>query len=82
MKTIYCYIKKVFSKTIYTESKKKKLSNYVTKSDLKNETGFNTSDFAKKADLSILKATVYELDVDKSKMYQVIWTVWKIKYIN
>ena len=82
MKTIYCYIKKVFSKTIYTESKKKKLSNYVTKSDLKNETGFNTSDFAKKGDLSILKATVYELDVDKSKMYQVIWTVWKIKYIN
>ena len=82
MKTIYCYIKKVFSKTIYTKSKKKKLSNYVTKSDLKNETGFNTSDFAKKADLSILKATVYELDVDKSKMYQVIWTVWKIKYIN
>ena len=82
MKTIYCYIKKAFSKTIYTESKKKKLSNYVTKSDLKNETGFNTSDFAKKADLSILKATVYELDVDKSKMYQVIWAVWKIKYIN
>ena len=31
------------------------LSNYATKSDLKNATGINTSDFAKKIDLAYIK---------------------------
>ena len=41
------------------------MSNYATKSDLKNAAGLDTSDFAKKADLPTLKKTVDELDVDK-----------------
>ena len=36
------------------------LSNYATKADLKNATGVDTLDFAKKADLASLKS-----DVDK-----------------
>ena len=41
------------------------LSNYATKADLKNETGVDTSDFAKKTDLANLKFDVDKLDVDK-----------------
>ena len=41
------------------------LSNYATKADFKNETGFDTSDFAEKTDLANLKSYVDELDVDK-----------------
>ena len=41
------------------------LSNYATKADLKNATGFNTSDFAKKTDLGNLKLEVDKLDIDK-----------------
>ena len=41
------------------------LSNYVTKSDLKNTTGVNTSDFAKKIGLTSLKTTADKLDVDE-----------------
>ena len=40
------------------------LSNYGTKSDLKNATGFNTSKFAKEADLASLKSDVDRLDID------------------
>ena len=36
----------------------KVLSNYTTKSDLKNATGVDTSDFAKKTDLVNLKSDV------------------------
>ena len=43
------------------------LSNYATKSDLKNTTGFDTSDFAKKTDLANFKPDFDKLDVDKSK---------------
>ena len=43
------------------------LSNYVTKADLKNATGVDTSKFAKKVDLATLKFNVDKLDIDKLK---------------
>ena len=48
------------------------LSNFATKTDLKNATKFDTSDFAKKIDLAHLKSDVDKLDIDELKMYQVI----------
>ena len=43
------------------------LSNYATKSDVKNEIGFDKLDFAKNADLASLRSDVDELDIDKLK---------------
>ena len=43
------------------------LSNYATKADLKNATGVDTLDFAKKTDLANLKSDVHKLDIDKLK---------------
>ena len=43
------------------------LSNYATKSDLKNATGIDTSKLAAKFDLVSLKAEVDKLDTDKLK---------------
>ena len=43
------------------------LSNYATKSDLKNATGIDTSKLAAKSDLVSLKAEVNKLDIDKLK---------------
>ena len=43
------------------------LSNYATKVDLKNATGVDTSDFAKKTDLANLKFDVDKLDINKLK---------------
>ena len=43
------------------------LSNYATKLDLKNVTGVDTLDFAKKAYLANLKRDVDKLDIDKLK---------------
>ena len=43
------------------------MSNYATKTDLKNAIGVDTSAFAKKADLANLKCDVDKLDIDKSK---------------
>ena len=43
------------------------LSNYATKADLKNITGVDTSDFAKKTDLANLKSDVDKLDINKLK---------------
>ena len=40
---------------------------YETKADLKNETGFDISDFAKKTDLANLKPDADKLDIDKLK---------------
>ena len=40
------------------------LSNYVTKTGLKNATGVVTSSFAKKGDLAGLKSNVDKLDID------------------
>ena len=41
------------------------LSNYATKTDLKEETGIDTSSFALKSNLASLKAEVDKLDIDK-----------------
>ena len=43
------------------------LSNYATKTDLKNATGIDTSNFALKSNLASLKGEVYKIDVDKLK---------------
>ena len=43
------------------------MSNYATKTDLKNATGVDTSRFAKKVDLANLKSNVDKLDTDKLK---------------
>ena len=41
------------------------LSNYATKADLKNATGIDTSQFAKKVDLGSLKSEIDKLDINK-----------------
>ena len=46
------------------------LSNYGTKSDLRNAAGVDTSKFAKKVDLASLKSNVDKLDIDKLKNVQ------------
>ena len=43
------------------------LTNYVTKSDLKNVTHVDTSSFALKANLASLKTEFDKLDIDKLK---------------
>ena len=43
------------------------ISNYATKTDLKNTTGVDTSKFAKKVDLASLKSNVDNLNIDKLK---------------
>ena len=40
------------------------LSNYATKTDLKNATGVHISDFAKKTNLADLKSDVLKLNID------------------
>ena len=41
------------------------LSNYVTRPNLKNEAGVDTSKFSKKVDLASLKSEIVELETDK-----------------
>ena len=55
------------------------LSNYATKSDLKNATGADTSKFDKKVDSANLKSNVDKLDIDESKNYPLIQAIWKPK---
>ena len=55
------------------------MSNYATRSDLKNETGVSTSNFAKKADLASLKPNVDKLDNDKFKKLSSGWNSLKTK---
>ena len=43
------------------------VSNYATKSDLKNATSVDTSKFAKKVDLASLKSFIDKLDIDRLK---------------
>ena len=43
------------------------LSNYATKTDLKNATGVDTSKLAVESDLASLKAEIDKIDVDKLK---------------
>ena len=45
------------------------LTNYVRKDDWKNATGFDTSKFAKKVDLTSLKSEIGKLDIDKIEKY-------------
>ena len=45
------------------------MTNYATKSDLINDTGVDTSKFAKIVDLSSLKSNVDKSDIDKLKKY-------------
>ena len=51
----------------YSPEPKLDLLNYATKVDLKNATGVNTSNFAKKADLANSNSNVDKLDIDKLK---------------
>ena len=46
---------------------KLEFSNYATKTDAKNETGVDTSKFAKKVDLAYLKSSADKLDTDRIK---------------
>ena len=46
---------------------KSDLSNYTTKTDLKNETGIDALSFAKRVDLANIKSNVDKLDIDKLK---------------
>ena len=48
------------------------LSNYATKTDLKNVAVVDASEFAKKTDLANLKPDVDKLDIDKLKMCQMV----------
>ena len=41
------------------------ISSYATKANLKNVTGIDTLEFAKKADLASLKSDVNRVDIDK-----------------
>ena len=43
------------------------MSNYGKKTDLKNATGVDTSDFPKKTDLANQKSDVDNLDINESK---------------
>ena len=45
------------------------LSNYATKTNLRNATGADTSKFAKKINLASLKSNVDNLDIGKLKLY-------------
>ena len=53
--------------------------NYATEADLQNETGVDTSDFAKKADL---KSNADKLDIQKLKNVLIGLKNWKVKWIN
>ena len=60
----------IFSKTKFVGANVKiklDLSNYPTQTDLKNATGVDRSDFAKKTDLANLKPDVDKLDIKKFK---------------
>ena len=68
IKKILLYKKSYFPEPGYSKSEIKielDLSNYSTKSDLKSETGVDTSKFATKSDLAVLKATIDKSDVDE-----------------
>ena len=54
----------IFGKRIKVELD---LSNYATKTDLKNATGVDTSKFAKRVDIANLKFSVDKLDIDQLK---------------
>ena len=51
------------------------LSNYPTKSDLKNATGVDISQFAEKGDLANLKLEADKLGIDKLEKYRVVYII-------
>ena len=55
------------------------LSDYAIKSDLKNATGIETSDFFEKTDLDNLEFDEEKLDIDKLKNVQSNLSNWKSK---
>ena len=55
------------------------LSNYATKSDLKNATGVDISQFAEKGDLANLKLEADMSGIDKLEKYRVVYIIWKVK---
>ena len=55
------------------------LSDYAIKSDLKNATGIETSDFSEKTDLDHLEFDEEKLDIDKLKNVQSNLSNWKSK---
>ena len=58
------------------------LSNYVTKSGLKDATGIDTSNFAKKVDLASLKSEVDRLDIVTLEKVQIGLNSLKSKVDN
>ena len=65
---MYCYIKSYFPPYNYSKNKlevKLDSPNYATKSDLKNATGVDTSQFAKKDQFANLKLEFDKLHTDK-----------------
>ena len=67
----YCYIKVIYLPEPHTKNNKIKvgldLPNYAAKSDLKNATGVDASQFSKKDDLASLKLNTDDLHIDKLK---------------
>ena len=55
------------------------LSNYATKTDLKNPTAVGTSKFAKKVNLANLKSDVDKVDIDKFKNVPINLSILKSK---
>ena len=51
------------------------LSNYATKSDLKNATGVDISQFAEKGDLANLKLEADKSGIDKLEKYRVVYII-------
>ena len=49
------------------------LSNFATKTDLKNVTHVDVSSFASKTNLASLKTEVDKVDTDKLKLFLLIW---------
>ena len=55
------------------------LSNYGTRTELKNSTGVDMPKFAKNVDLAHLKSNVDKLDIDNSKNVPTNLSNWKSK---
>ena len=68
MSSQYCPPYKSFSNNIKVELD---LTNYATKTDLKNITHTDVSSFASKTNLAALKTEVDQIDVDKLKIVPV-----------
>ena len=61
------YFPKPYEPIVENINVKVDLFNYVTKADLKNTRGTDTSNLAEKSNLASLKAEVHKINVDKLK---------------